>query len=115
LNSNYGIFHGAERKQQLFHDRKERLQLSEKKHVPLPKETPAFFCANCGAVSLDTSNICKVMGRGRKADWCGSKGVKPPSFCHNKRHNNRWQCQNCGTVAVNPELLCEPEKLPVSE
>ena len=22
-------------------------------HVALPKETPAFFCANCGAVSLE--------------------------------------------------------------
>ncbi len=27
--------------------------MSEKKHIPVPKETPAFFCANCGAVALD--------------------------------------------------------------
>jgi len=85
--------------------------MSEKKHVPVPKETPAFFCANCGAVALDSHNICKVQGRGKKADWCGSKSSKTPSFCHNKVHNDRWQCQKCGQVAVNPELLCEPEKI----
>jgi uncharacterized OB-fold protein len=89
--------------------------MSEKKHEPLPKETPAFICANCSAVALDPHNVCKVMGRGKKADWCGIKGTKPPAFCENSRHNDRWQCQNCGTISVNPELLCEPEKLTVSE
>lgn len=89
--------------------------MSEKKHIPVSKETPAFFCANCGAVALDPNNICKVMGKGKKADWCGIKGVKPPASCHNLVHNDRWQCRNCGTIAVNPELLCEPEKMKVSE
>jgi len=89
--------------------------VSEKKHVPVPKETPAFFCAKCGAVALDANNICKVQGKGKKSDWCGTKGVKPPAFCHNKAHNERWQCQNCGQISVNPELLCEPEKLSPSE
>ncbi len=56
---------------------------SEKYHMPLPKETPAFICANCGAVALDAKNICKVMGKGKKVDWCGSKTVRPPSYCHN--------------------------------
>jgi uncharacterized OB-fold protein len=82
-----------------------------KKHIPVPKETPAFICANCGAVALDPGNICKVMGRGKKADWCGIKQVTIPSFCHNKVHNLRYKCANCGQVAVNPELLCEPEKM----
>lgn len=83
-----------------------------KKHVPLPKTTPAFFCANCGAVALDQKNICKVQGRGTKADWCGSKGLKvQPQFCHNKVNNIRFFCKNCGKVAVNPELLCEPEQM----
>lgn len=89
--------------------------MSEKKHIPVPKTTPAFFCANCGAVALDQNNICKVMGRGTKADWCGIKGVKPPAFCHNKAHNIRWQCKNCGTISVNKELLCEPEEMKVPE
>lgn len=89
--------------------------MSEKKHEPLPKETPAFICANCGAVALDANNICKVMGKGKKADWCGTAGGKPPTFCHNKVNINRWQCNNCGQVAVNPELLCEPKKLGTSE
>ncbi len=82
-----------------------------KYHMPLPKETPAFICANCGAVALDANNICKVMGKGKKADWCGSKTVRPPSYCHNNVHNDRWQCEKCGQVSVNPELLCEPKKL----
>jgi len=86
--------------------------MSGKKHIPVPKDTPAFFCANCGAVALDSHNICKVQGKGRKADWCGSKSGQAPSFCHNKVNNDRWQCSNCGQVAVNPELLCEPQKLP---
>jgi len=97
--------------------KKERIQsaMVEKKHIPLPKDTPAFFCANCGAVALNPRNICKVMGKGKKADWCGSKSMHPPSFCHNKVHNDRWQCQKCGQVAVNPELLCEPKKLKLAE
>jgi len=82
------------------------------KHIPLPRETKAFFCANCGAVSLSPNNICKVQGQGTKADWCGTKSIKPPSFCHNKKNTIRYQCRNCGQVAVHPELLCEPEKLP---
>jgi len=85
--------------------------MSEKNHVPVSKQTPAFFCADCGAVALAAGNVCKVMGVGKKADWCGTKGVKPPSFCSNKVNNDRWQCKNCGQIAVNPELLCEPKKL----
>jgi uncharacterized OB-fold protein len=41
--------------------------------------------------------------------------MHPPSFCHNKVHNDRWQCQKCGQVSVNPELLCEPKKLKLAE
>jgi predicted RNA-binding Zn-ribbon protein involved in translation (DUF1610 family) len=95
--------------------RKDKWTMSKKKHIPLPKDTPAFFCANCGAVALNPRNICKVMGKGKKADWCGSKGMHPPSFCHKKVHNDRWQCQKCGQVSVNPELLCEPEKMKPAE
>lgn len=82
-----------------------------KKHIPVPKETPAFICANCGAVSLKADGVCKIMGRGKKADWCGIQQVKIPQFCHNKVHNLRFKCANCGQVSVNPELLCEPEKM----
>lgn len=89
--------------------------MPEQKHVPLPKSTRAFFCANCGAVALNADSLCKVMGSGKKSDWCGTKGVKPPAFCHNKVHNDRWQCKNCGQISVNPELLCEPEKMDLSE
>ena len=89
--------------------------MSEKKHVPVSKDTPAFFCANCGAVALDSKNICKLQGKGKKADWCGIKGVKPPASCQNNVNNDRWQCQNCGTISVNPELLCEPAKLKATE
>jgi len=85
--------------------------MSESKHITLPKDTPAFVSADCGAVALDPKNICKIQGKGTKADWCGSKSGKAPSFCQNKVHNDRWQCRNCGQVAVNPELLCEPEKI----
>jgi predicted RNA-binding Zn-ribbon protein involved in translation (DUF1610 family) len=89
--------------------------VTEKKHVPVPKETTAYICANCGAVSLDANNVCNVQGKGRKADWCGTEGSKPPKSCHNKVNNDRWQCQNCGQIAVNPELLCNPEKLNLAE
>jgi predicted RNA-binding Zn-ribbon protein involved in translation (DUF1610 family) len=91
--------------------------MSEKKkeHVPLPKNTPAFVCANCGAVALDQNNICKVMGKVTKSDWCGSEGVAPPAYCHNKVNNDRYQCKNCGKVSINPELLCEPHKLEIPE
>lgn len=82
-----------------------------KKYVTLPKETHAFMCANCGAVSLDSHSICKVQGRGVKADWCGSKSPRPPQLCHNRVHNVRFACENCGQVSVNPELLCEPREM----
>jgi predicted RNA-binding Zn-ribbon protein involved in translation (DUF1610 family) len=93
--------------------RKEPPDMGEKKktHVPLPKETKAFICANCGAVSLDQHGICKVQGMGRKADWCGTKYVDRADFCHNRVHNLRFRCKNCGQLSVNPELLCEPEQL----
>lgn len=86
--------------------------MSAGKHLTLPKETKAFICANCGAVSLSPHGICKIQGQGTKADWCGSKSIHPPSFCHNRKNNLRYKCLNCGQVSVNPELLCEPEKMP---
>jgi predicted RNA-binding Zn-ribbon protein involved in translation (DUF1610 family) len=89
--------------------------MSSKEHVPLPKETKAFICANCGAVSLDPNGICEVQGQGTRADWCGSKSPVPPSFCHNRKNNLRFACNNCGQVAVNPELLCDPERMPEPE
>jgi predicted RNA-binding Zn-ribbon protein involved in translation (DUF1610 family) len=90
-------------------------RMTEKKHVTVPKDTRAYFCANCGAVALNANNICKVEGMGRKSDWCGMKGSKPPKHCHNKVNNERWQCRNCGLTSVNSELLCEPEKLDLSQ
>jgi len=83
-----------------------------KKHVKLPKETKAFICANCGAVSLSPDGVCKLQGQGTRHDWCGSKSLPPPSFCHNRKNNLRYSCGKCGQVAVHPELLCEPEQMP---
>jgi len=51
-------------------------KMTDKKHVPLPKETKAFICANCGAVALDANKICKVQGTGKKVDWCGTETKK---------------------------------------
>ena len=81
-------------------------------HVALPKETPAFFCAICGAVSLDPEKICQVQGRGTKADWCGVPDGNPPRPCENRVNNLRWVCAVCGKVSVNAELLCEPQEMP---
>ena len=75
--------------------------MNKKKHVPVPKETRAYICENCGAVALNANNICKVVGMGTKADWCGIKGSKPPKHCHNQENIDRWQCRNCGLTAVN--------------
>ncbi len=86
-----------------------------KVHVPLPKTTPAFICANCGAVSLDQDGICNPQGRGTKMDWCGSASGAAPSFCRNSVHNERYQCRNCSQVAVNPGLLCDPKKIVKAE
>ncbi len=85
------------------------------KHFPLPQDTQAFMCANCGAVSLFASNLCKPQGRGTRADWCGIKHQGSPEFCHNRVNNLRYQCKKCGQVAVSPELLCEPEKLSATD
>jgi uncharacterized OB-fold protein len=85
--------------------------MTSKKYIPLPKGTKAFICANCGAVSLDPHGICKIQGQGTKADWCGTKSPRPPSFCHNQKNNLRFRCLKCGQTSVNPELLCEPEEL----
>jgi hypothetical protein len=53
------------------------------------------------------------MGKGQKSDWCGVKGTKPPAYCKNNKNTERWQCQNCGQISVNPALLCEPIKMGV--
>ena len=92
---------------------KKRRQESE--HIPLPKETTAFFCANCGAVSLDPDSICKLQGKGTKGDWCGTKDPSPEQPCHNRVHNARWSCANCGKVSVNPELLCKPRDMTLED
>ena len=83
----------------------------EKKHIPLPKDTQAFFCGNCGALSLDMQYICKPQGKQTKSDWCGIRDNAIPQFCHNRMHNVRFTCKTCGKVAVNSELLCEPEQM----
>ncbi|HEY5999880.1 MAG TPA: hypothetical protein VI078_11365 [bacterium] len=85
---------------------------AQKSYDKLPKDTPAFFCANCGAVSLDPERICKVQGRGTKRDWCGIPDHNPPRHCQNRVNNLRWVCGKCNKVSVNPELLCEPREMP---
>ncbi|MBN2108572.1 MAG: hypothetical protein JW832_14195 [Deltaproteobacteria bacterium] len=87
--------------------------MSEKKNCPvkLPPETPAVICANCGAVALKPTSVCKPQGHGTKKDWCGTESIKQPSFCRNNVHTNRYQCATCGQVAVDCELLCAPEPL----
>jgi RNase P subunit RPR2 len=35
-------------------------RMTEKKHVTVPKDTRAYFCANCGAVALNANNICEL-------------------------------------------------------
>ena len=41
-------------------------EVSFKAYVPLPKNTRAFICANCGGVSLHAEGIRKVMGMGHR-------------------------------------------------
>ncbi|MDD3618412.1 MAG: hypothetical protein RBR09_12305 [Desulfobulbaceae bacterium] len=86
-----------------------------KRHIPLPLETPAWFCGNCGAVSLDAKNICNPAGRLKKGDWCGSRDLPPPRFCRNRVNNDRYSCRKCGKAAINKALLCEPEKMALPE
>ena len=88
------------------------LETKIKKHVPLPAETPAFYCGNCGAVALDAANVCNPQGRLQRKDWCGSEDRLPAAFCKNRVNNERYQCRKCGKTAINMALLCEPEKLP---
>jgi len=84
-------------------------------HVPMPPETPAFFCGNCGAVALNAHNICNPQGKVRKKDWCGSEDKPPAKFCRNRVNNERYRCNKCGKTAINSALLCEPQKLPLPE
>ena len=82
------------------------------KHIPLPRETHAFICALCGAVSLKPDGICQVQGRITRGDWCGTKSIEPAMGCRNRVHNVRFKCENCGRAAVDAGLLCEPRKMP---
>ena len=84
----------------------------KKEHLPLPKETSAFYCGNCGVVALDQNNICAPAGKLKKADWCGSKDVPPAKNCQNLVNTQRYVCKNCGKTSINSELLCEPETMP---
>ena len=80
-------------------------------NVTIPHNTKVFVCANCGALSLSPSNICQVQGMISKADFCGSESFQTPSGCRNKVNNLRFKCNRCNRVAVNPEILCQPEKM----
>jgi predicted RNA-binding Zn-ribbon protein involved in translation (DUF1610 family) len=77
----------------------------------LPKNTKAFICANCGAVSLDSDKLCKIQGRGTKADWCGIPHLKTTFKCKNHTSHLRYKCANCNQVATDPQLLCNPVKI----
>ena len=88
--------------------------MNELQHIPVPKDTHAHICAQCGAASLDPGNICKVQGAGTKMDWCGGQGSMPPKHCQNRLHVDRHHCRNCGQTAINAKLLCEPVKLQIS-
>ena len=90
-------------------------QTNIKKHVPLPKETPAFFCGNCGVVSLYAANICNPQGKLKKVDWCGSKDLPRAKQCRNSINIDRYRCSKCGKAAINSTLLCEPEKMAMPE
>lgn len=87
---------------------------NKKDHIPLPKETAAFYCGNCGTVSLDQNNICNPAGKLTKSDWCGSKDIPPAKTCENRVHLNRFVCKNCGKSSMNESLLCEPEPMDFS-
>ncbi len=80
--------------------------------IPLPRDTRAFVCAQCGAVSQRPDGICQVQGRLIRGDWCGTNSIEPARGCENRIHNLRFKCEKCGRVAVESELLCEPEKMP---
>lgn len=82
-----------------------------KNHVPMPKETPAWSCGNCGAVALDPGNICNPAAKMKKIDWCGSTDLEPAKTCRNRVNNDRYKCGKCGKGAINSALLCEPEKM----
>ena len=87
--------------------------MNELAHIPVPKDTRAYICANCGAVALDAGNICKVQGAGTKSDWCGGSGSLPPKHCQNRTNVERHQCRSCGQTAINAKLLCDPAELVV--
>lgn len=79
--------------------------------VPVLPDAEVFQCANCGAVSLFPENICKVQGKLKKKDWCGTEGIDEPKQCYNNKHNLRFVCNKCSRVAVNSEILCNPEMM----
>ena len=85
-----------------------------KNHYPLPKNTHAFICANCGAVAMDAESLCLVQGRTTKAGWCGSPSIDMPPMCKKDKNTRRFRCKDCGRIALNPELLCKPELVPTS-
>jgi len=82
------------------------------RYTPLPQETTAYVCTNCGAVSLRPDGICQVQGRLMRGEWCGTKSLEPARVCQNKIHNLRFKCGNCGRVSVDAGLLCEAEQMP---
>lgn len=80
-------------------------------HPIMPLSTKVFVCADCGAVSLSPSDICRVQGKISKADWCGTKSDTAPQQCKNRLYLHRFSCNRCSRVSVNPEVLCEPVKM----
>jgi len=77
----------------------------------LPKNTKAFICADCGAVSLDPDKLCNIQGQGRKADWCGIPHLNSIKTCKENKKHLRYQCKNCKQVSTDPKLLCHPVKI----
>lgn len=85
--------------------------MKKKIHTNFPLHSKVYQCANCGAVSLTSNNLCKVQGLIEKADFCGTKSVQSPKQCFNKKNTDRYVCTKCNRVAMNEEILCQPEKM----
>ena len=75
------------------------------------KETPAFFCGNCGVVALHAANICNPQDNVKKVDWCGSRDMFVAELYKNRLINDRYRCSTCGKAAINAATFCEPENM----
>lgn len=70
-----------------------------------------YLCKTCGKLSA-AEHLCNPIGLDPvSCPYCGRSYAGRLHMCSGKLAKVEFSCTTCGRVAVEPEALCNPEKI----